>query len=226
MNNFLQSFWISHFDNLLAKVIAELVYHYARDYWKHLVYQASEEFAFILHDKITLLNFGLKISASCLIKTIKFESNKNLLIFGGENFLLEKCLLLSKSKDGVLVVLHGLSFGWCELLLLLLVAATVEHVVQEVEADWLELFHWRFLIWLSAEYRAALLRLLEIWVIWSVNEKCRHLIAASVYWFRLDKQIVVESVIAVQLLWSHRTYHSMFLRRLLILNNLFTGPLG
>lgn len=125
-----------------------MVYHHTREDWKHLLHETSEELAFILGIKFPLLNFGLQISAASLVEAVKVKSHQNLLILLRENFLLELRLYRKYFLRG--------SF------LILLIAAAVEHVVQKVEADRLELFHRALLVWLRAEYRAALLRLLEM----------------------------------------------------------------
>ena len=74
-HNLIESLWVRHFNDFLAEIVAELVYHDTWEDWEHLVDQAFEEFAFIFLIKFPLLNFGLKVSASCLIEAVKFKSH-------------------------------------------------------------------------------------------------------------------------------------------------------
>ena len=101
-NDLIESLGISHLNDLLAKVISKLVYHYTREDGQHLIYQASVKFAFIFRIKICLLNFCLEISAARLIKAIELETHQDLLVLRRENFLLEslgKCVLLAEGKE-------------------------------------------------------------------------------------------------------------------------------
>ena len=74
-NYLIEGLGVSHLDDLLAEVVAKLVYHHTWQDWEHMVDQAFVEFAFIFEIKFPLLNFGLKISTACLIEAIKFESH-------------------------------------------------------------------------------------------------------------------------------------------------------
>ena len=90
-------------------------------------------------------------------------------------------------------LLHGV----LGLLLILLIAATVQHVVQEVKDHWLELFYRRLSIRLSAEYRTALLRLLEIRVIWAIVLEESGLASACIDRLRLDEDLVSKLIVAL-----------------------------
>ena len=100
-NYLVESFGTSHLNDLLAKVIAELVGHNRRKNWKHLIDQGFVKLAFIFAVKIILLNFGLEISAARLIEAVELETHQNLLVLSGEHILLEglcKGVLLTKCK--------------------------------------------------------------------------------------------------------------------------------
>jgi hypothetical protein len=80
-NYLVESLGISHLNDLLAKIVAELVGHHTWEDWQHLIDQGLVEFAFIFAVKISLLNFGLKISAPALIEAEELKAHQYLLVF-------------------------------------------------------------------------------------------------------------------------------------------------
>jgi hypothetical protein len=106
--------WVSYFNDLLAQVVAELVVHHSRDYWKHAMDQALQEGAFFVlvgavHGSLDHL---LKHSASTLIEAIEVKIVENLLLLlaeAGDHFLDRRSLLLALLRGNLLV----LSFNAC-----------------------------------------------------------------------------------------------------------------
>ena len=91
--------WVSHLDDFLAQVVAELVVHDSRDDWQHALDQALQESALAVwvgavHGRLDHL---LKHSASSLIKAIEVEVVEDLLLLlaeAGDHLLNGSSLLL------------------------------------------------------------------------------------------------------------------------------------
>ena len=235
-NDLVESLRISHLNDLLTKIVSELVSHHTWEDWQHLINQGLVEFAFIFAVKISLLNFGLEISAPALIEAEELKAHQYLLVFRRELLLLDlegfdKRVLLTICKQ-----LHWVEFlsnlGVWNLFLVLLIATTVQHVLQEVQANGLEPFGGWLLILPNTEYRTTLLRLLEIWVIKIYS----HLILRAIEnegwnsttfvdWLGSNKHLVVKSVVALELLGCHWCDNSVLFGGLLVLNNLMERPL-
>lgn len=100
---------VSYFNDLLAQVVAELVVHDSRDYWKHAMDQTLQKgtLVVLVGAVHSCLNHLLKHSASTLVETIEVEIVENLLLLlteAGDHFLDCGSLLLAFLRSNLLLI--------------------------------------------------------------------------------------------------------------------------
>ena len=109
---------VSHFNDLLAQVVAKLVVHDSRDYWKHAMDQTLKKGTVVtlvgaVH---SCLDHLLKHSTSTLVETIEVEIVENLLLLlaeAGDHFLDCRSLLLALLRNNLLLISFDAGIGEC-----------------------------------------------------------------------------------------------------------------
>ena len=109
---------ISYFNDLLAQVVAKLVVHDSRDYWKHAMDQTLKKGTlFVLVGIVhSCLDHLLKHSTSTLVETIEVEIVENLLLLlaeAGDHFLDCRSLLLALLRNNLLLISFDAGIGEC-----------------------------------------------------------------------------------------------------------------
>ena len=109
---------VSYFNDLLAQVVAKLVVHDSRDYWKHAMDQALQKGAlFVLVGAVHgCLDHLLKHSTSTLVETIEVEIVEDLLLLlaeAGDHFLDCRSLLLALLGNNLLLMSFNAGIREC-----------------------------------------------------------------------------------------------------------------